>query len=628
MKNLLIVLLALAAALLAVTAEAQAPRLDAIWARTTADPIVLDGVLDEAAWAAAEVKTITYGEDAGVPGSGFKVEAGWDPIDPTEATLRFLVHENQLYLAAEIADASIGGSREFNRFDGLLMALMDHATDWTPHPPSEYMYTWWYAETTDPQPAGQLPSFWGRWAEWPPGTPRTPDQIAAWDAVTVVDGVSNDDSGVDTGYTIEMRFDLTPMGYDVTQPEGDVIEWNVSIYDTDYFWPINAMQFTANRVWWQGPWGNVSWYNEVRIFARPDVTVSSGPVPDLEPEVVIPNLDVSPAIDGALSEEVWSDPGIYTFDIRWDDAALRETYDGVGPHRSGQYQPAINGNVADILDPADATVKIFHRDHTLYLGFDVRDGVVQYRPEFDRWDGFLITVNDRVERHIDQNLQPYRLSFQVGADGEAVPQDYLLSLVTAGHAQVAIELGSETTVDTLGVQLDNGYTAEVAIDLQSLGYEADLGDGAFFFGICMLDGDSFPGTLDDAGTRTWWYREYEGDCCAPWAHLAPGVVGVAEDDPFSPVAYAVVRNTINPSQRPHIAFSLPEANVVELEVYDLRGRLVERRSLGLRQAGEGQVPLLRQERAAAGVYLYRLQFINPGTGAVRATLQGKTTVVR
>jgi hypothetical protein len=158
--------------------------------------------------------------------------------------------------------------------------------------------------------------------------------------------------------------------------------------------------------------------------------------------------------------------------------------------------------------------------------------------------------------------------------------------------------------------------------------EKYLGDGAFFFGICMLDGDSFPGTLDDAGTRTWWYREYEGDCCAPWAHLAPGVVGVAEDDPFSPVAYAVVRNMINPSQRPHLAFSLPEANLVDLDVYDLRGRLVESRSLGLRQAGESQVPLLRQERASAGVYLYRLSFINPGTGAVRATLQGKTTVVR
>ena len=38
---------------LAVTANAQAPREDVIWARTTAESITLDGVLNEASWAAA-----------------------------------------------------------------------------------------------------------------------------------------------------------------------------------------------------------------------------------------------------------------------------------------------------------------------------------------------------------------------------------------------------------------------------------------------------------------------------------------------------------------------------------------------------------------------------------------------
>ena len=38
--------------------------------------------------------------DAGIPGSGWKLEAGMLPDDPTNATLKFLVVGNQLYLGA------------------------------------------------------------------------------------------------------------------------------------------------------------------------------------------------------------------------------------------------------------------------------------------------------------------------------------------------------------------------------------------------------------------------------------------------------------------------------------------------------------------------------------------------
>ena len=178
----------------------------------------------------------------------------------------------------------------------------------------------------------------------------------------MVDGLSNDDAADDVGYTVEMRFNLTPMGYDVTQPEGDVIEWNISIYDTDWFWPIDIATFSSNRVWWQSPWGNDIWYNEVRIMARPDVTISSGPVPPLDPEVVIPGLDESPVMDGALTDPVWADPGIYSFDLGWMDVDLMATYDGVGPFRAGYYQPPVHGGEAFVIDPPDANVKFFTQE--------------------------------------------------------------------------------------------------------------------------------------------------------------------------------------------------------------------------------------------------------------------------
>ena len=41
---------------------------------------------------------------------------------------------------------------------------------------------------------------------------RTTQQIAAWDGACKVHGISNSDAAVDTGYTIEMRFDEHNIG--------------------------------------------------------------------------------------------------------------------------------------------------------------------------------------------------------------------------------------------------------------------------------------------------------------------------------------------------------------------------------------------------------------------------------
>jgi hypothetical protein len=122
--------------LLPALAQGVLPREDVIWARRALAPITLDGVLDEAAWAQAESTIVQYGQDAGIPGSGWKVESGaFTPTDPTYATLKFLIYENQLYMGARVLDAYVGGSEEFNRFDGFLRAVKDYA----PKPPSEYL---------------------------------------------------------------------------------------------------------------------------------------------------------------------------------------------------------------------------------------------------------------------------------------------------------------------------------------------------------------------------------------------------------------------------------------------------------------------------------------------------------
>lgn len=633
MKSAFITALSAAALLIAsLPAVADPIRQDAIWARSTnGAPITLDGVLDEPAWAAAETKVVRYGVDNGIPGSGYQEEAGVVTKDSVYATLKFLVVGNQLYLGAVVRDSSVGGSTDFNRFDGFLMALKDHSGEGHPAPPAEYLYSWWYqiGAVGNPTAPGRSPTFGGRWASPPWGSPRTPEQIAAWDAVTRVQGLSNSDTAPDTGYVVEMRFDLGVMGYDVTQPTGDIVEWNISIYDCDWFWPINAARFSANRGWWQGPWGNAMHYDEVRIHARPNVSITSGPVPAIGPEFRIPNgaSMPTPTIEGFLTEPVWN--MATHFDIRYGSDAVRQSYGNPLKWRAGQYQPPVNEHTADIADTADASVKWFFKGNNLYMGFDVRDEVVQSGPLFDRWDGFVVMIEDRVARYRDRNLETRRLGFHVGPGGAVVADDYLAFLRdTVGGAQLGLKLKPGTTVDTTGNDFDTGYTAELSVDLTKLGYPPGLGDGALFVGVELLDGDSYTPFTLSYGTRTWWGREATDqthrECCPATAYLDPSVLLAVGDEPSGVTQFALLGNQPNPFTRSTtIRFALPEASHVTLEVYDLLGRRIENRVLGLLQPGIQSAAIHRAGSSSAGLYLYRLLMTSPATGALRAELAGK-----
>ncbi|HEY2955352.1 MAG TPA: hypothetical protein VGK89_08915 [Candidatus Eisenbacteria bacterium] len=618
------------------TSLAQAPRKDYIWARTTAGPLTLDGQLNEAAWAQADSMVIKFAQDAGIPGSGYFYEAGIAPSDPTNATLRFLAVGNQIWMGAYVRDKSIGGSNLFNRFDGFLMALKDHSTPQRPAPPLEYFYSWWYPEDSlAALMPGRLPNFRGRWTGcWDNPSnctrDRTDEEIANWNAMTTVNGTTNNDATNDVAYTVEMRFNLTPLGYDITDTDGDAVEFNISIYDCDWFWPFQGL-FSANRVWWEGPWGRDAFFHDVRILAKPSVTTSSGAAPVLEPDVRIPAADnfAAPTMDGLLTEPVWQ--AAPHFDIRYGDDALRAAYPGQGPWRSGQYQPPVNAGLAAVLDPGDATVRWFYKGNKLYLGFDVRDQVVQYINQSDRYDGFIVSLNDYSARGSENHqLVGYKLTFQVGPTGNALAQDELQPFINSGKAQVALALKPGTTLDTLGQSLDTGYSAEMWLDLTGFGYPsvtanggtlASPGDGRIFLGIDLMDGDSFTPFTDSYGTRTWWQREFAGGSGAggggpdgpAWGYLDPNQQVTLDVGP-GPVAAAValLGNRPNPFQsKTSIFFTLPKPADVGLEVFDLLGRRVATRAYGRQAAGTAHV-IFGDDRMKSGLYAYRLRVREEG----------------
>jgi hypothetical protein len=607
---------------------AQMPkRTDAIWARTVpAATITLDGMMNEAAWAQAESVKVQYGKNAGMPGSGWRPEAGTGTVtDPTDATVKFLVSGNKLYVGVFCKDSSIGGGL-FNEFDGFLMNIRDKSKG-APAPPFEIFYGWVAEPWADTATAfkGALPGYFGAL-----GGPRDSAKKAVWDAKTTVNGITNSDTTADVSWTSEFEFNLTPRGYDVTTVDGDIVQFSISIYDADFEWPKTAGRWYGNRAFWQCPWGNTNAYNHVRVFAKPGVTTSSGAPPVIPAEVVIPDAKnlATPVIDGNLNETAWSSAA--KLDIRFGDNALRATYPGSMPLRSGQFQPTIDTVKAVVLDPADGTLKYFFKGDTLYVGMDVRDQNVWGKELFDLYDGFRFTINDRAA--FDQNdssMLSRDLLVRLDSLGHAVLGGYLPYLKDSlGGARVAVTLKAGTTVGN-SADVDAGFQVEMALNLRTLGYPAGRGDGVVFFGATLFDGDVFPNPNDTYGNRVWFGREGVGNDGPTWAYMDPNVVLTGVDDAGAlPRTFELLGNYPNPfNPSTTIRYSLPEASMVTLEVYDVLGRQVATQQLGVMQPGLQQASF-SAFNLSSGMYVYRLQMTSTANAALRATLQSKMMLVK
>jgi hypothetical protein len=634
MKNLyyVMVLLSLTIGLGALLFGQPITRTDAIWARTTTGTMTVDGVLNEPAWAMAESVHIHYGVDNGMPGSGWFKENGADPSDPTDATVKFLVKADSLYVGVICRDKSVGGGL-FNQFDGVLSNIRQKQQTGRPVSPGEIFYAWVsepWADTLANQP-GRMPFFGGFWGS-SPYAPR-PDSLstATWTAATTVQGTQNNDADIDEGYTMEFRINLNTFGYNVSGAGGDIVMYSLSIYDADWKWPVDSARQSGNRVWFQCPWGNAAAYNHVRVYARPDINEVAA-LPAIPPERIIPNAGTfaSPVLDGVLDDPVWSAPNIGKLQIKYGDNAIRDAYPSTGPYRSGQFQPTVNGSVAAVTDPSPATIKYFYKDDTLFLGFDVDDLVVQSVDNLDRWDGFRIIICQRDVRNGDNVLFPRRLSFRVGGSGTSIVTVRQDDLDPAGWdslaqaVQVVMALKGGTTIDTLGTLPDVGYTAEMRVVLPKFGYPADLGDRVLFLGAVLYDGDSFTPFTNSYGTRAWYMREGDFNDGAAWCYLDPTItVGVNDNPKVLPDQFVLLGNYPNPfNPTTTIKYQLAQASNVSVEVYNVIGQLVSRQNIGMQGPGDATATI-NAANLSSGMYVYRVNVSAPGTNTERAAFTGK-----
>lgn len=609
-------------------AHSQAARTDVKWARTTTETMVVNGQLTESSWAVAESVIIRYGVDNGIPGSGWFRENGLAaPTDSTRAVVKFLVKQDSLYVGVRVLDKSVGGG-PFNRFDGILSNIRRREQTNRPVGAGEIFYAWVkepWADSLADQP-GRMPFFGGPWGS-SPYAPR-PDSLSrvSWYAATTVQGTQNNDSDVDVGYTMEFRINLRERGYNVTQAGGDIIQYSLSIYDNDWYWPLDTLRQAGNRTWFQCPWGNNNAYGHIRLYASPSVTTTSGNVPAVSYELRVPGSNYPDiTLDGRLTEGVWNNPNIGTLQIQFGNSAIRNAYPSTAPYRSGQFQPAVNGGTAAVVDPSLATVKYFYKGDSLYVGLNVNDRVVQAITNRDRWDGFRFSVRDRGTRNGDNVLTPRALTFRIDGGGTSVVVSREDDLAPSPGAwdsagtkvQIAVALKGGTTIDTLGAQQDSGYTAEMRINLRALGYPAGRGDGTLFFAATLYDGDSFSPATTSYGTRTWFMSENAGSDAPIWAYMDPiGPLAVDENGNTIPDVFTLKGNYPNPfNPTTTIKFVIPQRSEVTLEVFNVLGQMVASQTLGERQPGEHSVQF-NAANLASGMYNYRLRMASTNESVV------------
>lgn len=608
-------------------------RPDAVWARTTATAITLDGKLNEAAWAVAESIRVQYGMSSGDPGGGWVFENGVKPpTDPTDATVKFLVYGDSLYISVLCRDKSIGAGFWAHN-DALLMNLRyAQATgiqgtptrDWNTQQNYELYYGWvaeGWADTTT-RNIGALPAFLG-WSGSAYVHPRPDSLRKIWDAATFVQGITNSDTVADVSWTTELVFNLKEWGYKPKQVGGDIAMWNMAIWDNDYEWPMDTLKQSSNRTFLQGPWGNASSLSHLKIFMRSDVT-TTGSVPPIAADFEVPGSTSwpSPVIDGALTEGFWkSAPSL---SMKFGDGAIRAAYPNTLKYRSGQTQQEVNGAKNPVLDPGLVTVKYAVKNDTLFLGFNVNDKFVQSVDNENRWDGINVIFNHRTLLDGDNAIARMRFAFRVDSAGQTkrlfdLSKDGFDSLGTIVRVKIALKGG--TTVDTLGTTADSGYTAEMAIRLTGLGYAAGRGDGIAYFSLINYDGDSFNG--GSYGVKTWLGRPGDWDDGPAMFWINPSGVNAVEAEGQLPEDFQLLGNYPNPfNPSTTIKFQIARASEVVLDVYDLLGRLVNSQSLGVRQAGDHSVSF-NAAGLASGSYFYRLKNVTTG-----ATLLGKMMLMK
>ncbi|KAB2908539.1 MAG: T9SS type A sorting domain-containing protein [Ignavibacteriales bacterium] len=384
-------------------------------AYASAGPITVDGNLNEPAWGAVQ-EYLVFGPNApttaqvqGITG-GVHVTNSVPYVDTTYTYMKFLKVGMKLYIGFYSDDKYVCRFGDSWEGDGLFMKIKNAAGD-----DKEYKL---YFNAGGPNPDIVYEA-------------QAPGMGAGMKGSNTV---VNDTTQIDNGYSAELLIYLDSLGYG---PDVTSVPVAINIFDPDMYHvgmiPWGAPG-TYYKTWWGSEWGGT--YRNLVFYQDPpslDVYQSANPI----------------TVDGFLNESDWSYPMPYLM---------------FGP------QPQLSGLAksvtSDVLvkgpytDTTVTPVKFLRVGNKLYIGFQSNDK--QVCRFGDSWEGDGMFLKIKNAAGVDKE---FKLYFNAGG---VDPNMVYESTDPNTGAGAGIKKPGTVVNDT--TQVDNGYSAELMIDLGALGF--------------------------------------------------------------------------------------------------------------------------------------------------------------
>jgi len=617
-------------------------REDAKYARVlqAGESITVDGVEDPV-WAKADSVIVGYGETDFLPSSGYNLGPGSGypaDDDSANAVVKFLYQAPYLYILMKSRDKSVGGW-EWDKSDAVIMALKEKTGDhlfnqaWDKRIEHFYtrMYHWAFPDSFTTPPVGAQPLFMGNNGvaggkdEW-----RTSAQKERWTAVTTVQGGTANDTLPDAGWITEHRINVDSLGFNLNR-NGDVMPFSFAILDADRFLDSNSTNDGFSKTWWGCEW-NENWFYSA-LFINPSVTTASpgGMIPPVD--YVIPHLDAGDmvTVDGDLSD--WNTDNALHFHMKYGDDAGFDMIRGTGGWSSGYQQVDVTGiqpppSLPPVLDSAEVDYWVTFDDANLYVGAKVTDKIVTVPYHNGRKDGITFFMASR--NYTDGNgILPARdLTVNIDSAGNAQAGNDLVGLADTGNVTYALMLGNGTMVNDPN-DLDSGYTVELKIPFETLGYPSSLGDSVVFIGALVNDMDIFDDTLSNYFDKAFWFQQEHGQHGPGWNILGPaGAVGVKDDAVLIPNSIKLYDNYPNPfNPTTTIQYSITKSSNISLYIYDILGQTVAVMNNNSVPPGTAEFKF-DGKGLSSGIYFYQLKITNLADSRVTSTQVKKMVLLK